>query len=73
MPETVSPVRPNLAVVSARRDKRFGRSHPEVVRRYANTGTPLLITGDVGAVTLCADGRQLAVATEHGAALRLEP
>ena len=64
-------LRPDLAIVSAGRDSRFGHPHPEVVRRYADAGSTMLSTGEVGAVTLCTDGRRLAVATERGGRLEL--
>ena len=57
---------PDLAVVSAGRDSRFGHPHPEVVRRYAAQGAHLLLTGEVGAVSVCTDGRRAVVATAAG-------
>ena len=57
---------PDLAVVSAGRDSRFGHPHPEVVRRYAAHGARLLLTGEVGAVSLCTDGGRAVVTTAHG-------
>ena len=57
---------PDLAVVSAGRDSRFGHPHPEVVRRYTAHGARLLLTGEVGAVSVCTDGRRAAVTTAAG-------
>lgn len=57
---------PDLAVVSAGRDSRFGHPHPEVVERYAAQGARLLRTGEVGAVSVCTDGRRAVVATAVG-------
>ncbi len=57
---------PDLAVVSAGRDSRFGHPHPEVVRRYEAQGARLLRTGEVGAVSVCTDGRRAVVATAAG-------
>lgn len=42
--------RPALVFVSAGHDNRFGHPHPDVVRRYADVGAPLLITGREGAL-----------------------
>ena len=54
---------PDLAVVSAGRDSRFGHPHPDVVRRYEAHGAHLLLTGEVGAISVCTDGRRAAVTT----------
>ena len=62
----VAALDPDLAVVSAGRDSRFGHPHPEVVRRYAAHGAPLLLTGEVGAVSVCTDGRRAVVTTAVG-------
>ena len=62
----VAALDPDLAVVSAGRDSRFGHPHPEVVRRYAAHGARLLRTGEVGAVSVCTDGRRAAVTTAAG-------
>ncbi len=62
----VAALDPDLAVVSAGRDSRFGHPHPDVVRRYAAHGARLLRTGEVGAVSVCTDGRRAAVTTAAG-------
>lgn len=67
-------LRPDLAIVSAGRDSRFGHPHPEVVRRYEAQGARLLETGEVGAISVCTDGRRAVVATAaDGRRFILEP
>ena len=61
--EFLAALAPDLAVVSAGRDSRFGHPHPEVVRRYAALDARVLATGEVGAVSICTDGRRAAVTT----------
>ena len=62
----ISALDPDVAVVSAGRDNRFGHPHPEVLARYAAAGATVLATGAVGAVEVCSDGRQLRVRTADG-------
>ena len=62
----VAALDPDLAVVSAGRDSRFGHPHPDVVRRYAAHGARLLLTGEVGAISVCTDGRRAVVTTAAG-------
>ena len=61
--EFLAALTPGMAVVSAGRDSRFGHPHPEVVRRYAGLEARVLATGEVGAVSICTDGRRAAVTT----------
>ena len=56
-------LQPDVAIVSAGRDSRFGHPHPEVVSRYEAQGTRLLETGEAGAISVCTDGRRAVVAT----------
>ena len=59
----VDALKPSVAIVSAGCHNRFGHPDPAVVRRYTASGTRLLLTGDVGAVTVCSDGRDVGVET----------
>jgi competence protein ComEC len=57
----VSAVRPSVAVVSAAHDNRWGFPRAEVRRRWQRAGAAVLVTGEVGAVTIDmgAAGRQV--------------
>ena len=71
-PAFVEALRPVLAVVSAGRDHAFGHPHPEVVARYEAAGAVALATGEEGGVSICTDGRSLAVSTYDGRRLAWE-
>ena len=72
-PGFVEALRPVLAVVSAGRDHAFGHPHPEVVARYEAAGAVVLATGEEGGVSICTDGRGLAVSTYGGRRLAWDP
>jgi competence protein ComEC len=48
----IATLRPPLAIVSAGWRNRFGHPRPQVVRRYAEAGVPLLNTAEAGAIEL---------------------
>lgn len=62
-PDFVSAARPSLAVISVGRRSPFGHPHAEVVARWRASGARVLITGEVGMVTVLTDGRALDVKT----------
>jgi competence protein ComEC len=62
-PPLVEESRPAVAIVSAGYRSRFGHPHPEVVRRYRESGAELFRTDRDGSVTLSSDGRRVWVAT----------
>lgn len=51
-PAFVTAVRPRAAIVSAAHDNRWGFPRPEVRRRWGRVGAAVLVTGEVGAVTI---------------------
>jgi competence protein ComEC len=52
-------VDPQAAVVSAGADNRFGHPAPEVLRRYAEQGIPVLRTDELGTIEFVTDGERL--------------
>lgn len=47
-------LRPEVVVVSAGRDNRYGHPHPEAVALYRGVGARVMITGDCGTITVLA-------------------
>jgi competence protein ComEC len=65
-PRFLSAVEPQVAVVSAGRDNRFGHPHPEVLSRLrAVTDGRVYLTSEHGTVELITDGERLWVKTER--------
>jgi competence protein ComEC len=60
----VAALRPHVAVVSAGRESPFGHPHPEVIRRYTEAGSAVWQTGEVGAISVCTDGRAVRLETD---------
>ena len=56
-------VTPDIAIVSAGWNNRYGYPHPEVVRRYRTADCKIFRTGRDGAVRLTTDGKTITVAT----------
>jgi competence protein ComEC len=52
-------VDPQVAVISAGADNRFGHPAPEALSRYAQQGTPVLRTDELGGIEFITDGEQL--------------
>jgi competence protein ComEC len=55
----LSAVDPQVAVVSAGADNRFGHPAPEVLSRYAEQGIPVLRTDELGTIEFVTDGQRL--------------
>jgi len=62
-PEFVRALRPQIAIVSAGRNNRFGHPVPEVLDRFASIGARVFRTDRDGAVTVETDGYSLDVRT----------
>jgi competence protein ComEC len=56
-------VQPSLAVASQGRDNAFGHPHDDVVERFEQLGIPLLLTAQLGGITLETDGHEWEVQT----------
>lgn len=56
-------VRPSFAVASQGRDNAFGHPHEDVVERFERMGIPLLLTNQLGGVTISTDGHEWEVST----------
>jgi competence protein ComEC len=54
-------VKPQIVVISAGRDNRFGFPHPSVLNRYKDRGYQVFRTDQQGAVTIVTDGSELEV------------
>ena len=52
-------VRPQIMVVSAGLDNRFGHPHPEVLERAAAVGTAVLRTDELGTIEVITDGQTM--------------
>lgn len=50
-------VRPQVVVVSAGRDNRYGHPHPDMLQRAANVGAVVLRTDQLGTIEVISDGR----------------
>ena len=59
----ITTLRPDVAVISAGRENPFGHPHPEVVQRYTAAGAEVWQTGEVGAISVCTDGRAVRLET----------
>ena len=70
-PEFVEAMKPAVAIVSAGRRNAFGHPSPEVLHRYEAAGAVVLQTGEVGAVSVRSDGRQVVVETRDGPSLTI--
>lgn len=51
--------RPEIALISAGRENRYGHPHEETIKRLENTGCQIYSTKDCGAVTLKTDGEKI--------------
>jgi competence protein ComEC len=51
------------AFVSAGRENPFGYPHPAVIQRLRDAGAQVWRTGEVGAVSVCTDGRAVRLET----------
>ena len=52
-------VRPQIIVVSAGQDNRYGHPHPEVLQRAADVGAVVLRTDELGTIEVITDGRTM--------------
>jgi competence protein ComEC len=52
-------VRPQVVVVSAGEDNRFGHPSPEVLERVAEVGAAVLRTDELGSIEVITDGRAM--------------
>ena len=59
----VERVRAGVAVISVGRRSRFGHPHPEVVRRWGNSGADVRTTGERGTITVETDGDEIVIRT----------
>ena len=55
----ISAVKPEVVVISAGVDNRFGFPHTEVMRRFRDAGCRILCTCTQGAIWLSSDGKQI--------------
>jgi competence protein ComEC len=55
----IAAVKPEVVVISAGMDNRFGFPHDEVMRRYREAGCRILCTCTHGAILLSSDGKQI--------------
>jgi competence protein ComEC len=55
-PQFLNHLSPDLVIVSAGHQNRFGHPHPLVMARYRNRGMSVLNTASSGAITLQVDG-----------------
>ena len=58
-------VRPQLVIVSAGADNRFGHPHPEMLQRAAAVGATVLRTDKHGSIKISSDGQRLWFQTER--------
>jgi competence protein ComEC len=52
-------VQPQVAIISAGADNRFGHPHPDVLARLAERGVTVLSTIDLGTIEVISDGSQM--------------
>lgn len=52
-------VQPQIIIVSAGRDNRFGHPHPEMLQRAQHIGATVLRTDQLGTIQLTTDGKQM--------------
>jgi competence protein ComEC len=52
-------VRPQIVIVSAGIDNRYGHPHPEVLERAAAVGAQILRTDELGTIEVITDGREM--------------
>ena len=57
----ITAARPEIAVISVGRKSIFGHPHPEVVERWTNAGSTVVITGAKGTATIVSDGKLLEI------------
>jgi competence protein ComEC len=50
---------PSVAVVSVGTDSPYGHPHPEVLKRWRDSGAFILTTGERGMITFSTDGEDL--------------
>lgn len=58
-------VSPEVAIVSAGPDNRYGHPHQQVTDRFATLGVPVLRTDQVGSIKVLSNGQSLLVQYEH--------
>src|SRR5947209_18834253 len=59
----INSAHPNLAIISVGLTSPFGHPHPEIVRRWRDSGALVLTTGHSGTITVTTDGHDLRVET----------
>ncbi|HWN10259.1 MAG TPA: ComEC/Rec2 family competence protein [Pyrinomonadaceae bacterium] len=59
----ISATQARLAIIPVGQTSMFGHPHPEVVRRWRESGAQVLTTGQQGTITVLTDGRELHVET----------
>lgn len=59
----VNTLRPEFAVIPVGRRSQFGHPHPEVVKRWQDSGAVVLTTGESGTITIKTDGATLSLET----------
>lgn len=59
----VHAVKPEMTVIPVGKRSRFGHPHPEVTRRWSESGSSVMTTGERGMVTISTDGTELTVTT----------
>jgi competence protein ComEC len=61
--EFLSTVCPEIALISAGKDNRYGHPHRETIQRLKNVGCKIYQTMEGGAITLWSDGKSLTIST----------
>ena len=59
--EFINAVGSKYAVISVGRNSPFGHPHPEVVKRWQDSGADVITTGENGTISVSTDGRDLQV------------
>jgi competence protein ComEC len=64
IPAFLAQVNPQIVVISAGLDNRFGHPHEEILQRYEDLGATIFRTDQQGTVELVTDGEQIWVETQ---------